>query len=78
MIYPEQKLKIDAIANKDLNDIARQYRKTEIDIAGMEELFNEAFKDMQDTDLSELRFLFMDGIKAGYFIAKNEHLIPKL
>lgn len=78
MIYPAQKLKIDAISNSDLHIIVRQYPQTEIDLPGIEELFDEAFKDMQDTDLNELRFLFTEGVKAGYFIAKNEHLIPKL
>lgn len=75
---PIAKLDIDAMLSADIRDIEMNFEFTEINIAGMDEFFNAAIKEIYGTDNYELRNLFEAGIKLGVFLCRNESLIEKI
>lgn len=77
-LLPNVSLKMDAFFNEDIKLICLQFMDTEIDLAGMDNFFDRATRDMNDTDQYSLKQLFEDGIRLGVFLSKNEHLIPKI
>lgn len=78
MYYPQVDLKIDAMLTPDVKDVANSFLSTGVNFIGMDECFEEATSLMEGTDNSDLKNLFEDGVRLGIFLAKNEHLIPKI
>jgi len=78
MYYPQVDFKIDAMLTPDVREVSKSFLSTGVDFIGMDECFEEATTLMEGTDNSNLKSLFEDGVRLGIFLAKNEHLIPKI
>lgn len=78
MIFPTARFNIDALNNDVIKDIAGQFMYSDVNFVGLDKCYEEATRNMDGTDDSELRRLFEDGLRLGIFLVRNEKLIPKI